>query len=640
MQHNAGPLVHVIPESLRRPAVRCLLARFTAVARVRPHEIGLALGLALVAMALEAASFGVLVPLADAFSANSFEPLAESRFFGWLADLIPTRLESSTQRDGALVLLLLVLIIALRLMRAVVLLGLRRYMHRREERYLARIKHFTFTRVLTHSRAFFDRRALGRLDVEISWANAFVDLLAEAERLIERLFGLLGKAVVLIALSLPLSLTLLVAIPLIQATARGIGRAIERESRAGDEVERRIHTQVLDLLGAVTLVKASGAEHAAARDYEALLQQALGLRIRRRDLQALRWPVEEGLLLITLLVAQGVMIIAAGSFQPGDLARTAAFLLIVSQLLPDLKQFSLFSTAVAERVPRLEALADLIADDPHTQVRSGPRSFETLHEGIRIEGLRFGYDPDHPVLHDLDLTVPAGHTTALVGETGSGKSTLVKLLARLYEYDTGRITFDGIEAREYSLESLYRHLSLVSQEVLLLNRSLRDNLTYGLERPVDDAELLGMLATVELGDWTALGAGVLERELGDRGLQLSGGQRQRLALARALLREPEILLLDEATAALDSVVEARIARTLVEATRGRTVVVVAHRLSTVRDADHIVVLHRGRIVEQGRWNELLELDGAFAALHAAQFGVGGRTVEIGEAAVEAGPDSR
>lgn len=612
--------MRVIPEGLRRSEVREVLRLYAGVAQVRAHELALALALAVGVMLLEAASYGLLVPLADAFAANSFEPVTQSRAFGWIAALLPEPVQASPGRDGALVLLLLVLIIVLRILRAGVSYGLRAYMHRREEGYLARIQRFTFERVLQHGRSFFDQRSLGHLDTEMHWARAFVELLSEAERLIERTLALVGKAVVLITLSLPLSLLLLTGLPLIQVAARVIGSAIERTSRASDDVERRIRSEVLDLLASVSLVQSSGAERAAVDRYASLLERARTLTVRRRNLQALRWPIEEILLLLTLLVAQGALILAQGDFRPGDLARTAAFLLLVSQMLPDLRQWGVFSTALSERLPRLEALADLLREAPERRVESGDRTFEGLHTGVSLSGLHFAYRPGEPVLHGVDLELPAGRTTAIVGASGSGKSTLLRLIARMYECDRGALRFDGVAVQAFDLASIHERVALVSQDVWMLNQSLRDNLTYGLPEVPDDAELLAMLAAVQLGDWALQGPAVLDLTPGERGLRLSGGQRQRVALARALLREPALLLLDEATAALDSLAEQRIARTLLNPkVDGRTVVAVAHRLSTVRNADHIVVLDQGRVIEQGTWHDLLGRDGAFAALHRAQF---------------------
>ena len=208
----------------------------------------------------------------------------------------------------------------------------------------------------------------------------------------------------------------------------------------------------------------------------------------------------------------------------------------------------------------------------------------------------------------------------MVGRSGAGKTTLVDLIARFYEVAPGAIRFDGVDIRSFSLDSLHGRMAIVSQDVWLLNRTVRDNLTFGLDQPAGDDELYEALGDVLLEDFVRGMSSGLDTEVGDRGVRLSGGQRQRLALARALLRDPEILILDEATSALDSVVELNVARAIQQRAAGRTLILIAHRLSTIRDADQILVLDEGRLVESGSWAELLERQGEFAALHAAQYG--------------------
>jgi ABC-type multidrug transport system fused ATPase/permease subunit len=183
----------------------------------------------------------------------------------------------------------------------------------------------------------------------------------------------------------------------------------------------------------------------------------------------------------------------------------------------------------------------------------------------------------------------------------------------------GSIRLDDVDIREYALPSLHARMAIVSQDVWLLNRTVRENLTFGLAREVADAELHAALEDVALHEFVAGLREGLDTEIGDRGVRLSGGQRQRLALARALLRDPDILILDEATSALDSLVEQRVARAIQQRAKGRTLIVIAHRLSTVRDADQILVMHEGRLVERGTWDELLAKRGVFASLHEAQF---------------------
>jgi len=384
-------------------------------------------------------------------------------------------------------------------------------------------------------------------------------------------------------------------------------------------VDRRMRAQVLDILGSIPLVKAYSQEQTAARSYEAVLREAEDVAVRRDRVMSLRYPVEEVVILLVMLVVQAVVVYIEGDFRPGDLAAFGAFLLILQQALPDYKYLSLFTLKVSEEVPRLEAVAGLFDDDGKYIVPSGPREFGGLSRSIRVRGLSFQYKPGVDILRDISVEIPAGKVTAIVGRSGVGKTTFVDLIARFYDCAPGSVFFDDVDVRVYSLPSLHARMAIVSQDVWLLNRTLRDNLTFGLDRHTTDEELLGALHDVDLRDFVDGLRGGLDTEVGDRGVQLSGGQRQRVALARALLRDPDILILDEATSALDSVVEQRVARAIQQRVRGHTLIVIAHRLSTIRDADQIVVMEEGRVVENGGWSELLKRDGVFRQLHDAQF---------------------
>ncbi|MDX1492830.1 MAG: ABC transporter ATP-binding protein, partial [Longimicrobiales bacterium] len=399
-----------------------------------------------------------------------------------------------------------------------------------------------------------------------------------------------------------------------------INRRVERIAREGVEVDRRLRSRIVDILGSIPLVKAYSQERATARAYADVLREAEEIAVRRGRVISLRYPVEEVVILLVMLVVQGAVVFYVGDFRPGDLAAFGAFLLILQQSLRDYKYVSEFSLKVSEEIPRLEAVAGLFVDDGKFIVPSGPRRFETLRDAIEVRGLDFGYQDGVETLRNIDVTIEAGKVTAIVGPTGAGKTTFVDLIARFYDVEPGTIFLDGVDIREYSLPSLHDTMAIVSQDVWLLNGTLRQNLTFGLARDADDEELMEALRDVELLRFVRRLRKGLDTEIGDRGVQLSGGQRQRVALARALLRDPDILILDEATAALDSVIEQRVARAILERAEGRTLIVIAHRLSTIRGANKILVLREGRIVEEGRWEELVALGGHFTELHAAQFG--------------------
>ena len=594
-----------------------VLRHFWRVADVKAWHLALPMGLILVASAFEGASFSLLIPLKDAVVENSFDFLEESRAFGWILRLVPEGLDPSA-RDAYLVLCLAVLMILGRVGKQGLQYASRIIATARNERYRVGVGKETFGRVLTFGRQYFDGQAIGRIDAEIGWSSSVLGLLIAAQELFRYVVSLLVKAAVMMAISIPLSIAFIVTLPLVQRLVAAVNRAVKRISEEGVEVDRQIRAQILDLLGAIPLVKAYSQEDTASRMYEEVLRQGESVAVRRERAIGIRYPIEEITILLAMLLVQGVFIYATGDFRPADLAVFGAFLIVLQQALRDYKLISRFSLRIFEELPRLEAVAGLFSDEGKFIVPSGQKIFAGLEHEIEISRLHFQYAQATEALHDLNTTIPAGKVTAVVGSSGAGKTTFVDLLARFYDCDPGTILLDGTDIREYSLPSLHARMAIVSQDVWLLNRSLRDNLTFGLDRTVPDGELVRALSDVALDDFLENLSGGLETEVGDRGVRLSGGQRQRIALARALLRDPDIVILDEATSALDSVIEQGVADAIKRRLTGHTLIVIAHRLSTIRDADLILVFEGGRIVESGTWSELIERGGAFHELYRAQ----------------------
>jgi subfamily B ATP-binding cassette protein MsbA len=259
-----------------------------------------------------------------------------------------------------------------------------------------------------------------------------------------------------------------------------------------------------------------------------------------------------------------------------------------------------------------------VLDEP-TEDFSAGRKLGRVAGAIEFRGVGFEYSSEKGgVLHDINLAIPAGRNVAIVGRSGSGKSTLVGLVARIYDATAGQVLVDGNDVRECNLRDLRDNVAIVSQDVVLFNDSIRNNIAFGVDNADPKAvEKAAHIAYVD--EFAAELPQGLDTPVGDRGALLSGGQRQRIAIARALLKDAPILILDEATSALDNESERRIQEALVELKRGRTTLVIAHRLSTVEHADEIVVMEDGRIVERGPHAELAARDGAYASLKRAEF---------------------
>jgi ATP-binding cassette subfamily B protein len=283
-------------------------------------------------------------------------------------------------------------------------------------------------------------------------------------------------------------------------------------------------------------------------------------------------------------------------------------------------------TAVLETYPKgiagFRRYTELLDIDPDIADAPDATPAPALRGEIRYEGVGFAYAPNQTVLRDVDLTIEPGETVAFVGPSGAGKTTICALLPRFYEVEAGRIAIDGIDIRSMTLASLRRQIGVVQQEVFLFAGTIRENIAYG-RLDASEAEILAAADRARLGGLIADLPDGLDTIIGERGVKLSGGQKQRLAIARMFLKDPPILILDEATSALDTETERAIQRSLAELSRGRTTLIIAHRLATIRDADRIVVVDGAGIAEQGRHRDLIAAGGAYRRLHDAQYGPAG-----------------
>lgn len=607
-------------KQLPQGSVWAMARHFWRVAQGKPAHVAIPAVVNLVANVFDAASLALLIPITKAVATNSFDFLRDSRVFGSIVALIPGWAPDSLPSDALLFGVIVSLIVLARLCKFNLLYLNTAYVVARTESYRVAIHRETFSRVLTFGRRYFDRQALGGVNTDIQWSNSALHLLTAAEGLFRFVVGLIAKGAVMFAISAPLFFAFLVAIPLVQWVLRSVHRTIRETAKEAASIQRRSRAQLLDILASIPLIKGYSQEEAATDEYEEVLREAEAAAVRKGRATALRYPIEELTILGLFILTQGALIALRGDFEPTDIATFTAFLIVLQQSLMDYKKISQFSMTVLEELPKLEVVATLFSDDGKHTVSSGSAALTKFDDAITLHGLTFEYTENKPVLHDINATIPAGRTTAIVGPSGAGKTTLVDLIARFYDCAPGQIRIDGADIHGFSLPSLHARMGIVSQEVWLLNRTLRDNLVFGLEATPPDEALESAMQDVELGPLLESLEDRLDTEIGDRGLRLSGGQRQRVALARALLREPDILILDEATSALDSRVEMRVASAIARRVSGHTLVVIAHRLSTIRDADQVLVLDGGRIVQRGTWDDLASVPGLFADLLEAQSG--------------------
>jgi subfamily B ATP-binding cassette protein MsbA len=306
--------------------------------------------------------------------------------------------------------------------------------------------------------------------------------------------------------------------------------------------------------------------------------------------------------------------VLAGTRRP---AQFFAFVTAVFLLYEPFKRLVRTNYTIQQGLAGAERVFELLDTDAQVVDRAGAARLDGIRDAIEFHDVSFAYEPDEPVLRHIDLRIPVGNVVALVGMSGGGKSTLADLIPRFYDVTEGRIAIDGRDVRDVTLQSLREHIAVVTQFTFLFNDTIRNNIAYGdPTRSVE--EIVAAAHAANAHDFIAEMPRGYETQIGDLGVRLSGGQRQRLAIARALLKNAPILVLDEATSSLDAESERAVQEALERLMAGRTVLVIAHRLSTVRRADQIAVLDAGRVVERGRHADLVAAGGLYRRLHDLQ----------------------
>ena len=482
------------------------------------------------------------------------------------------------------------------------------------------IRNDLYRRILDQSSRFHAAHPSGELvarvinDVAImqnAVSNRLLDLFQQSITLV----FLLG---LLLSTHFRLALFALVAAPVLLVPIVRFGRGLRRTTHRSQERMADLASLLTEGVRGYRVVKAFGMEEFEAVRFGHATRRHLRANLWAQMLSHASGPVVESLAVLgaaALLIWAGQSI-RAGSLTAPELIKFLTTMLMMYDPIRKLNKVNLIlqeATAAGERVSRLLAIPNEVAERP------GARTLDTVREGVHYEGVSFGYERT-PVLQNVELPIRAGEIVALVGHSGAGKSTLVNLLPRFFDPDEGRVTIDGIDIRDLKLRSLRALIGLVTQETVLFNDTVRNNIAYGrsdlpLERVREAAAAAyadEFIMEMEQGYDSVIGEG---------GLRLSGGQRQRLAIARALLKNAPILILDEATSQLDSQSEALVQKALYNLMQGRTTLVIAHRLSTVMRADRIVVMDGGRIVEEGSHDELLALGGRYKRLYDLQFRV-------------------
>ena len=479
-----------------------------------------------------------------------------------------------------------------------------------------------YSATLRRSVAFFQKYSTGTLlsaivnDIErVQFALSSV--LAE---FLQQFFTFLFTACVVVLLGGRLTWVLIIFVPVVVMAARRIGHRVRTTTRRGQDKLAEIQNILQETITGVRIVKAFSMEAWETRRFRDAGRRLFKANLRSVSAYAVSSPMMDifGAIAIAILILIGREYIKHGFFTEGVFL---AFIIAVFKLYEPVRKFGIFNNNFQQALGASSAIFDFLDAQDEVREKPGAHKLPPFHQGIRFEHVDFSYqqeDDDREVLHDINLEVAPGELVAIVGSSGAGKTTLVHLLPRFFDVTRGRLLIDGRDVRDLTVASLRSQIAIVTQDTILFNDTVRNNIAYG--QPDVSAETVEEAARAALAHEfiMALPEGY-DSVIGERGLRLSGGERQRISIARAILKNAPILVLDEATSALDTESESLVQVALQNLITGRTVFVIAHRLSTVRRADRILVVENGMITDEGTHECLLAHPGTYRRLYDLQF---------------------
>ena len=585
------------------------LKSFLRKLNIRPIYLAIAVFLSLGAAFFEGISVFFLIPLAEGIVAMNFnsakQALLIKNFILWFPEIF-------ANSNTALFILLVIVIFISAVLKNIIQYAAFLAISKQFRRFCNNLRKLIFSRYLSFGKLFFDNNSMGYLQNVLLNFTGFIGVeLRDLGALLTQFFLLVIYLIVMVIISWKLTIFILIIFPALHYVSNWLIKKIEKTSGFYAECEELLSNKITNILGGISLVKLYTTEEKEKKYFASMSGQKEALEFSIDKKKNLLVPIQEIIVLSGILFLLSAMAFMVVKNKSGSVGGFLVFFYVIKKLQSVVGSLNNIKASLATVSGPMAEIVGILDDKDKFFVPEGKYNFTGLTRAIEFKQLNFSYKDGIRVIKDMTFSVEKGSLVAIVGPTGAGKSTIFNLILRFYDCPPSSIFVDGIDIGEFSVASLRSHIAFVGQEPMLFNDTVRNNIIYGLDEKMDDEKIFTALKRARLYDFIIGLPDGLDSNIGDRGIKLSGGEKQRVSIARALLKGVHILMLDEATSSLDRKTEKLIQDAIDEVVKDRTVLVIAHRFSTIQRADKVIVIENGILAEEGSRQELFDKKGKF-----------------------------